>query len=177
MTLQPWHEEPIAKAHDRAGFDCGDAQMNDFLRRFARQSHEQNAAKTFCAIDDAVPNRVLGFYSIAPSAVAHEDVPAAMTKGLARHEVSGFKLARLATDLSVSGRGLGGQLLAAAALRCLRIASEGGGLLLIIDAKSERAANWYKSYGAEPLVDRPLTLTLAMPLASFADDLKKRGLL
>ena len=175
MSLQPWHEEPIAKAHDRAAFDCGDAQMNDFLRRFARQSHEQNAAKTFCAIDNAVSNRVLGFYSVAPSAVAYEDVPATMTKGLARHEVSGFKLARLATDLTVVGRGLGGQLLAAAALRCLRIAGEGGGILVIIDAKNDRAANWYKSYGAEQLADKPLTL--AMPLASFAGDLSRRGLL
>lgn len=175
MSLEPWHEEPIAKAHDRAAFDCGDAQINDFLRRFARQSHEQNAAKTFCAIDNAFPNRILGFYSVAPTAVAYEDVPSTMTKGLARHEVSGFKLARLATDLKVAGRGLGGQLLAAAALRCLRIAGEGGGVLLIIDAKNDRAANWYKSYGAEQLADK--ALALAMPLAGFAGELSKRGLL
>ena len=63
-----------------------------------------------------------------------------MTRGLARHEVSGFKLARLATDRTVAGQGLGGQLLASAALRCLRLAGEGGGILLIIDAKSERVA-------------------------------------
>jgi len=34
--------------------------------------------------------------------------------------------------------GLGGQLLAAAALRCVRLAGEGGGILLIIDAESDR---------------------------------------
>lgn len=98
-----------------------------------------------------------------------------MTKGLARHEVSGFKLARLATDLSVAGHGLGGQLLAAAALRCLRLAGEGGGILLIIDAKSERAASWYAGYGAESLLDQPLTLI--MPLATFATELRTKRLL
>lgn len=175
MSLQPWHEEPIAKSHDRASFDCGDAQMNEFLQRFARQSHEQNAAKSFCAIDDAAPNRILGFYTIAPSAVAHETVPSSMTRGLARHDVPGFKLARLATDRTAAGRGLGGQLLAASALRCLRLAGEGGGILLIIDAKSERAANWYASYGAEPLQEKPLTLV--MSLATFAADLRIKGLL
>ncbi|PSH64298.1 GNAT family N-acetyltransferase [Phyllobacterium brassicacearum] len=175
MTIPPWHEEPIAKLHDRAAFDCGDAQMNEFLQRFARQSHEQNAAKTFCAIDDSTPNRILGFYTIAPSAVVHEAVPASMTRGLARHDVSGFKLARLATDQTVAGQGLGGRLLAAAALRCLRLAGEGGGILLIIDAKSERAAEWYASYGAEPLQGKPLTLV--MPLATFAADLRAKGLL
>ncbi|ESW85529.1 acetyltransferase [Mesorhizobium sp. LSJC269B00] len=175
MTLPSWHEQPITKQHDRASFDCGDTQMNDFLRRFARQSHEQNAAKTFCAIDDRAPERILGFYTIAPSAVPHDAVPTAMTKGLARHEVSGFKLARLATDLSVAGHGLGGQLLAAAALRCLRLAGEGGGILLIIDAKSERAASWYAGYGAESLLDQPLTLI--MPLATFATELRTKRLL
>lgn len=173
MTIPPWHEEPIAKSHDRASFDCGDTQMNDFLRRFARQSHEQNAAKTFCAIDDAAPDRILGFYTIAPSAVAHEGVP--VTKGLARHEVSGFKLACLATDRTIAGHGLGSQLLAVAALRCLRIAGEGGGILFIIDAKSGRAAHWYASHGAEPLQGQPLTLV--MPLATFAAELRANGLL
>ncbi|WP_223217242.1 hypothetical protein [Rhizobium cauense] len=46
MTFHAWHEEPIAKSQDRAAFDYGDGQMNDFLVRFARQSHEQNASKT-----------------------------------------------------------------------------------------------------------------------------------
>lgn len=175
MTLPAWKEEAIAKSHDRQSFDCGDPAMNDFLRRYARQSHEQNASKTFCAIDVATPNRVLGFYTIAPSVVAHEVVPASMTKGLAQHEVSGFKLAPIATDVTVAGQGLGGQLLAAVALRCLRIAAEAGGVLLIVDAKDERAAQWYAGYGPEPLEDRPLTLV--MPLVAFAADLKAKGLL
>ncbi len=153
MALPQWHEETIAKTHDRQSFDCGDTQINAFLQRFARQSHEQNASKTFCAIDDGVPGRVLGFYTITPSAVAYDAVPPGMTKGLARHEISGFKLARIATDVSVAGQGLGGQLLAAASLRCLRLAAAGGGILLIIDAKNERAAGWYAGYGAVSLQD------------------------
>lgn len=75
----------------------------------------------------------------------------------------------------MAGQGLGGQLLAAVALRCLRIAAEAGGVLLIIDAKGERAAQWYASYGAEPLENRPLTLV--MPLATFAAGLGGKGLL
>lgn len=166
MTIPAWHEEPISKSHDRQDFDCGDADMNEFLRRYARQSHEQNASKTFCAIDDALSGHIHGFYTITPSAVAHEDVPSAMAKGLARREIAGFKLARIATDKHVAGQGLGGQLLVVAARRCLKLAAEGGGILLIIDAKNERAVDWYVSFGAEPLESRPLTLV--MPLVTFA---------
>jgi GNAT superfamily N-acetyltransferase len=162
MTLPPWHEEPLAKSHDRAGFDCGDADLNTFLRKYARQSHEAGGAKTFCAIDDAAPDRVLGFYSLAPASLAHGRLPNALTQRLPRHEVGGFRLARLATDLAWHGQGLGGQLLLAAGKRCLRVAAEAGGVMLIIDAKNDRAATWYESYGAERLVDSPLTLVLAL---------------
>lgn len=175
MTLPAWHEEPIAKRHRRLDFDCGDDAMNEFLRRYARQSHEQHASKTYCAIDDADPGRILGFYTIAPSAVEHDQAPETMTRGLARHEVSGFKLARIATDLTTAGHGLGGELLVAAALRCLKVANEVGGMLFIIDAKGERAARWYAKFGAEPLRDHPLTLVI--PLATFAVEFKAQGLL
>ncbi|WP_024508380.1 hypothetical protein [Bradyrhizobium sp. ARR65] len=173
MTFPAWHEEPIAKSHDRKAFDCGDDALNTFLLRYARQGHEQNAVKTYCAIANDTPSRVLGFYSLAPASVAHDVVPAVMTKGLARHKVPGFLLARLAVDKTVAGEGLGGQLLLAAALRCLRVTEEIGGVLMVIEAKNEPAAQWYRGFGAEPLTDQPLTLVA--PLTTFADALQAAG--
>jgi hypothetical protein len=35
-----WHEGPINKNHGREAFDCGEEALNDFLRRYARKSHE-----------------------------------------------------------------------------------------------------------------------------------------
>lgn len=149
--------------------------MNRFLRRYARQGHEQHSAMTFCAIDDANPGRVLGFYTLTPASVGIENVPPALTKGLARHDVGGYKLARIATDVAVAGQGLGGQLLSAAALRCIRASREVGGHLLFIDAKNDRAATWYMKFGAEPLLNHPLTLIIK--LEEFAGDLQARGFL
>lgn len=173
MSLPPWHEEPILKQHDRASFDCGDPSLNGFLQRYARQSHASGAAKTFLAIDDADNKTVLGFYSLTPGALAYADTPETVRRGLARHDVPGFRLARIATDLRWQGQGLGGQLLASAARRCLCAAAEVGGVVLIIDAKNKRAAQWYIGYGAVPLNNRPLTLV--MSLATFVADLKAAG--
>lgn len=170
MSVPAWREEPISKAHDRKSFDCGDPAMNEFLQRYARQGHESGAAKTFLAINDAESGSILGFYSLAPGALAYADTPETIRRGLARHEMPGFRLVRIATDLRWQGHGLGGQLLAAAARRCLRAAAEVGGVVLIIDAKNDRAARWYASYGAVPLSDKPLTLV--MSLATFAAGLK-----
>ncbi len=173
MSLPAWHEEPILRRHDRKSFDCGDVSMNDFLHRYARQSHESGAAKTFLAINDADNKSILGFYSLAPGALAYADTPEIVRRGLARHDVPGFRLARIAIDLRWQGQGLGGQLLAAAARRCLLAAAEVGGVILIIDAKSDRAARWYTGYGAVPLANKPLTLV--MSLATFAAPLKAAG--
>ena len=172
MTPPRWNEEPISRAHDRNGFDCGDEALNSFLRRYARQSHDAGGAKTFLAIDDD-SRAILSFYSLAPASVAFAKVPEAARRGLAQHDVPGFRLARLAVSLSVQGRGLGAQLLLAAGRRCLRVAAEVGGVILVIDAKSDRAAEWYASLGAVPLSDAPATLVL--PLATIAEALRAGG--
>lgn len=168
IGLPSWREEAIAKHHNREEFDCGDADLNGFLRRYARQSHDRGSAKTFLAIKDG-DNAAIGFYSLAPVALAYERAPEIVRRGLARHEVPGFRLARIAIDVGYQGRGLDGQLLLAAGRRCLRAAAEVGGVMLVIDAKNDRAAAWYAAHGATPLHDTPGTLV--MPLATIAEAL------
>ncbi|MFZ1010674.1 MAG: hypothetical protein WAN65_27795 [Candidatus Sulfotelmatobacter sp.] len=57
---------------------------------------------------------------------------------LARRDVPGFRLARLAVDSRFQGQGIGGQLLLAADRRCPLAATEVGVVVLVIDAKNER---------------------------------------
>jgi hypothetical protein len=173
MSLPDWREAPISKAHDRDAFDCGEAELNEFLRRHARQSHEKGGAKTFVAtpVDDG--KRVLGFYSLSPGSIDYARTPALLKKGLARHDVPVFRLGRLAVDRTVQGHSLGGQLLLAAGRRCILAAAEVGGVALLIDAKSERAAGWYAAYGALPLLDAPQSLVL--PLTTLEAALKAAG--
>jgi GNAT superfamily N-acetyltransferase len=167
-----WQEEPISKKHDREAFDCGDQALNEFLRRHARKSHERGGAKTFLAIDDA-DKTILGFYSLSPASVDYSRTPEIVRRGLARHDVPGFRLARLAVDGRFQGHGLGGQLLLAAGRRCIMAAEEVGGVVLVIDAKNESVAAWYASYGAVPLLDAALTLLL--PLGTVGAALRKAG--
>ena len=161
MTLV-WREEVLTRAHERKRFDCGAVTLNEYLVRFARQNHESGGAKTFVAVPPEESTRILGYYSLSPASLAYARTPAIVRRGLGRYEVPVFRLARLATDLSVQGQGLGGQLLIAAGMRCLAVASQVGGVALLIDAISDRAAQWYASYGAAPLQDAPLSLVLPL---------------
>jgi len=159
MTLTSWHEEPVNKNHDRATFNCGNDVLNQFLYRHARQSHEKGGAKTYLAIADD-NKKVLGYYTLSPASITYERVPEVIKHGLARHEVPVFRLGRLAVDTSAQGQGLGGQLLLAAGRRCLLVATQTGGVALLIDAKNTRVVHWYTRYGAVPLLDAPLSLLL-----------------
>lgn len=164
-----WQEEPIRRRHDRKAFDCGDAVLNEYLSRYARQNHESGGAKTFVVAASSEPTRILGYYAISPGAVEFSRVPVALTRGLGRYEVPVFRLGRLAVDRSAQGRGLGSDLFLAAGERALAVAAEVGGVAIAIDAKNDDAARWYGRFGAQPLLDDPLKLVL--PLAVVADAL------
>lgn len=170
MNPLEWRETPIAQAHDRNAFDCGEPALNEFLRRHARQSHASGGAKTFVATPLDEERRVLGFYSLSPASIAYARTPTLVKKGLARYDVPVFRLGRLAVDLTLQGQGLGGQLLLAAGRRCIRAAAEVGGVALLIDAKNDRVAGWYEIYGALSLLDAPRSLVL--PLATIESALK-----
>lgn len=103
--MTAWHEEPIGKKYDRETFDCGEPALNEFLQRHARKSHELGGAKTFLAIDDNDNKAILGFYSLSPASVAYARTPEIVKRGLARHDVPGFRLARLARGSEVTRSG------------------------------------------------------------------------
>ena len=168
MSRSVWEEVAISQKIDRAGFDSGDVELDEYFRRYARQNHASGGAKCFVAVPTDEPPRALGFYTLSPASLDYARTPAIARKGLGRYEVPVFRLGRLAVDRSVQGRGLGGTLLLRAVMRCMRVAAEVGGVALLIDAKNERAARWYESYGAQPLEDAPLSLVLPLAVAAEA---------
>ena len=161
-----WIETAIAAHHDRKKFDCGDKELNTYLHRYARQNHQSGGAKCFVAVRRDAPDRVLGYYTLSPASLSYARTPAIVSRGLGRYDVPVFRLGRLAVDLSAQGSGLGGKLILAAGERALLVSEHVGGVALLIDAKNERAAAWYASYGAVRLEGAALTLVL--PLKTIA---------
>lgn len=166
-----WREEALTPQHDRVGFDCGVAALNEYLQRYARQNHDSGGAKTFVAVAPRMPATVLGYYTLSPGAITFTKVPTTVTKRLGRYDVPVFRLGRLAVSVRMHGQGLGGDLLLAAGARALAVAQEVGGVALAIDAKDDRVATWYERFGALRLLDDPLKLVL--PLETIAAALKR----
>ena len=75
------------------------------------------------------------------------------------YEISG--LGRLATALSHRGKGIGEFMLFDAIDRATRIASEVGGVGLVVDA-NPTAVESYQTYGFEQMADHPQNLFLPL---------------
>lgn len=163
-----WQESALTRSHDRAAFDCGDDDLDTYLKRYARQNHASGGAKCFVAEPREASTRVLGFYTLSPASIEFSRAPAIITRGLGRYDVPAYRLGRLAVDRTVQGKGLGGRLLWCAMARCLAVAREVGGVALLIDAKNDRTAAWYQGYGAVPLMDAPRSLLLPFTTARKA---------
>jgi len=160
MTIPLWHEEAITANHDRMAFDCGEPHLNDFLHRHAIQNHTKGTSRTFLAISDDGKRSILGYYSLSIATLEYAQTPFAIRRRLSNKAVPMFRLCRLAVHRNNQGHGLGGQLLIAAGKRCLSAATNVGGIGMLIDAKSPTIADWYSSYGALRLPEKPLSLIL-----------------
>lgn len=148
----------IEESHRREEFDCGEEALNHYLRRYARQNHEHNIARTFVAVDET--DRVLGYYSLASASIEFVSLPADVARRVPRYPVPAVRIARLGVDRSMHGKGLGGTLLANALRRILTASSEVAVKVVLVDAKNDRAADFYKRYGFRELTDTPMILFL-----------------
>ncbi|MNT74146.1 Mycothiol acetyltransferase [compost metagenome] len=101
---------------------------------------------------------------MASASVLLDKLPASIAKKLPRDPtVPAVRLGRLAVDKTHRGKGLGGALLADALERAIR--AEIAAYALLVDAKDDAAAAFYKHHGFIALPESPLTQFL--PLATY----------
>lgn len=144
--------EALRKDHERASFRCGSAPLDEFLSRYARQNAEAGLARTFVAVAPPSP-RVVGYYSLAASSLQFSTVPDELRRRLPRYPIPSVLLARLATDVTVRGLGLGAALVVDAGRRVVRLSDDAGIRFLEVEAKDPSARAFYRGLGAVSLLD------------------------
>jgi GNAT superfamily N-acetyltransferase len=149
--------EPLTKAHDVASFESSSADLNEFLKRYARQNEKKGGSRTYVAVEGG---KLAGFYSLAAGNILHETAAHGLKAGLAKTPIPTLLLARLAVDKSFENKGLGARLLKDALLRALSVARTVGVRAVVVHAKDERARAFYEHFGFESLPNNPLHLFL-----------------
>lgn len=168
---------PLDVNHNRAGFDCGVAALNDFLCKTARQHREKGLSNTFVLLESENAHDILGFFTLSFLEVDYFSIPEKYSRPLPKSShLPAAKLARLAVDKHCQGKGYGAVLLADAIKRVVSAASESGGVVgFFVDAKDEQARQFYLRFGFIPLQDTPMSLFL--PLQTLLKELRSFGVL
>lgn len=162
LTLTPECIVPLEKGHDRSAFDCGNDDLNRYLKQQARQDAEKHVAAPFVLLEAGCPD-VRGFYTLSASILPLEELPPGMMTKLPRYgQLPVTLLGRLAVDQTAARQGVGEFLLVDALRRCLEGAKHIGAMAVIVDAKDEQAESFYRHFDFLPLQHTPRRLFLPM---------------
>ncbi|MDJ0718087.1 MAG: GNAT family N-acetyltransferase [Prochloraceae cyanobacterium] len=156
-----WVISPLDNSHERGDFDCGQPQLNDYLKKYAAQNQKKGYSITFVATfpDSA---RIAGYYCASASTIEFKHMPQNISKKLPRYPAPVMLIGQLAVDIKAQGKGLGKTLLMHALVRAVKVASEIGIYAVRVDAIDTASKNFYLKYGFIPFEDAQLSLFLPL---------------
>ena len=151
--------ELLTAAHAIDGFACGEAELDEWLKRRALGNQISGATRTFVVTD---PNgSVHGYYAIAAGAVSHQIATSNIRRNMP-DPVPVIVLARLAVDQRSQGSKLGPALLQDAINRAVGVSANAGVRAILVHALNERAKGFYQHYGFQASPVHPMTLMLRL---------------
>ena len=161
--------ETLNAIHDRAAFKSGVEALDRYFAGQVSQDIRRRVAACFVAVDQGT-GAVIGFYTIATSSIPLPDLAPETAKKLPRYPlVPAVRIGRLAVAASHRGNGFGSGLLIDGLARAIR--AEIPAYAMVVDAKDDAAAAFYKHYGFVRFVSQPMSRYL--PLAEAAKRLQR----
>ncbi len=151
---------PLGTEHDLEGFNSGEPTLDDWLAKYARQSHASGSARVFVVTEDDDP-AVVGYYALAGASISRHEVTVRIAQGQP-DPVPAVLLGRLAVDRRHQGLGLGRSLLRDALVRSTSAAADVGVRVFLVHAIHDEAKRFYMKYGFEESPLEELTLMMMM---------------
>lgn len=162
--------EVLSRKHDRSAFNCGDSELNHFLQRIARQHINKGISKTFVLVDQDIPTEIIAYMTLVVCEVFASEVPHSWKKKYPQ-KIPAAKLARLAVSSANQRNGYGKILLIDAMKKTINVSKAMGVAGLFVDAKHQKARNYYGQFGFIALPDQLENLFL--PLATLKEALEE----
>lgn len=140
-------------------FDCGTEVLNEFLSRYSLKNDALGIGRTFVAFDEN--DDIVGYFTLATEQVVFEDIPDEYRGKLPKYPIPSLRIARLAVDKDLHGKGIGKWLLAQAFIKIVHVAEITGLYFIIVDAK-ETSKSFYEHYGFIKFKDKDLSYFLTV---------------
>lgn len=151
--------QPLGAEHELDGFDCGNAALNDWLVRHARQAQGSGSSRTFVVLNNA---RVAGYFSLSTGQIESIEAPDRVRRGMGRFPIPVVVLTRLAVSQQDQRQGVGVGMLQDAIRRTLVVAEQAGVRALLVHPIDEAADRFYRRFGFEDSPVRAQQLVLLL---------------
>lgn len=159
--------------HDRESFDCGEPELNSFIRGQATRLMDAGISKTLVLpASITLPNGktpICAFYSITPSAIEREDLPEGFAKKPPRYPIPVFLLAQLAVHKEFQGMGLGKVALVNALKYFHNISAHMPAYAVIVDCLNKNAEAFYLKYGFQEFCKNNERSRLFIPMKQISE--------
>lgn len=163
--------ELLNSNHIRDNFNCGNEQLNRYLRQQAGQDLIRKLAVCFVLTESGSKN-VIGFYTLSNYCIPRSNIPVSYIKKFppSYNCIPTTLLGRLAIDHSLQGKGFGKIVLIDALKKCVEAAQTLGSFAVIVDPIDEKAAQFYQKYDFIKLEDSgKMFIPMKTIQALFAD--------
>lgn len=138
------------RVHDRENFSCGVAPLDRYLRELATQHRRKGLSVTYVLADEVNPRHIFGYYSVSTAALQLEALSDTDRRKLPAYPIPAIRVGRLAVSVDSRGKRFGELLLQNAIKRAITAAEDIGIYAVVVDAKDDTAARFYKKYGFRP---------------------------
>ena len=151
--------EPLQRRHPRRQFDCGQGDVDDWLRSKALQHQEKRLSSTRVLIDPG--GAIAGYYTLATGQVDFGDLPSDLVRKLPRRALPVAIVAWLGVSLAHQGQQLGDLLFAQALRDCYEAGQTFAFVAVILDCIDDRAKTFYQRWDFAELPGNPYRLFLS----------------
>ncbi len=159
--------------HDRVSFDCGEEELNSFLKTQAIKHMKAGVSKTFVLQATApLPNNkypLCSYFTVAPSSIKKTSLPAKQAKKLPHYPIPVFLLAQLAVHKDCQGQSLGKITLIKALEFLWKINSQMCAYAIIVDCLNETVQQFYTKYGFQVLCSQNGKTRMFIPMKTVIE--------
>jgi hypothetical protein len=154
--------------HDRISFNCGEEELNSFLKTQAVKHMKAGVSKTF-VLQATTPlsNKkypICSFFTVAPSSIKKDSLPIKQAKNLPHYPVPVFLLAQLAVHIDCQGQHMGKITLIKALEFLWKINLQMSAFAIIVDCLNENIEQFYTKYGFQILYNEDAKTRMFIPM-------------
>lgn len=171
MTFSKEFIELNKSIHDRDSFDCGEKELNYFIKTKASKHMELGISRTLVLPSLNPLNNgkyeICSFYTIVPSSISRKNLPDNLAKKLPFYPIPVFLLAELAVNSNYHGKGLGKITLIKALQFSLEVNLFMKAYAVIVDCLNQNAESFYLKYGFEKLLNYDGRTRMFLPMKTI----------